>query len=282
MPTNHSATFTLPIHETGARPEGGPTRVDSPLNTSASLMADQTEPDQGPMTSTSQDTKSDNHPTVRRRRRSSPKDARPRAPSSSNGGSLRFFVVDHPTKLKDKESMRENRKHVMYNYLDKERKKPLSTDARVTGSGGAARKRKRSLNPSLPGTSENPNSATNIFGTRNISVSSVSTDNSRWSASVASPSDDTDERRTTRVRSTPKNIRFADDISPLVRGISGGFNNSTYLRTSANDFPPISSYIGSNLNPFDTWAKFTDPLLDIEELKWSCTHLLEEWFDLLY
>lgn len=262
-----SAGFTLPVADSEANLSATLARVDSPLNAS-SQMAEPTESTQAAARSTVQN--DNNGDAAARRRRSSAKTSKPKAPPGDN--SFRFFVVDHPTKLKDKAQMRQNRQHVMHDYLDKERKKPGSTDARVTGSGGTARKRKR-LNPVLPGTSDNPSAPATIFATRNVSVSSTGTDESRRSASVTSAVEEDEEPRTSRPKSTPRrSIRFADDVTPLVKGISGGFNNSPYLRKSAYDFPPISSYIGSNLNPFDTWAKFSDPLLDIEQLKWSCKH----------
>lgn len=265
-----SATLTLPIYDAGADHSAAFTRVDSPLGASSSIAEP---PDSTPATTTSMaqdDPDSSKHKSPRRRR-SSPKTSKPRAASGDN--SFRFFVVNNPQQLKDRAQMKQNRQHVMHDYLDKERKKPGSTDARVTGNGGTARKRKR-LNPSLPGTSISPSAPATIFASRNRSVSSTSTDASRRSASVASPDNNVEEPKASRVKSVPRqNIRFADDVTPLVKGISGGFNNSRYLRTSPYDFPPISSYIGSNLNPFDTWAKFSDSLLDVEQLKWSCMRL---------
>lgn len=260
------ATLTLPFYETGAA-QPPFSRVDSPLDASSN-MAEPANSTQTATAGTAQDYNSSNERTSPRKRRSSPKTSKPRAASGDN--SFRFFVVNNPQQLKDRAQMKQNRQHVMHDYLDKERKKPGSTDARVTGNSGTARKRKR-LNPSLPGTSTNPSAPATIFATRNISVSSTSTEASRRSASVTSPADHVEEPKASRVKSTPRqNIRFADDVTPLVKGISGGFNNSRYLRTSPYDFPPISTYIGSNLNPFDTWAKFSDPLLDVEQLKWSC------------
>lgn len=202
----------------------------------------------------------------------------PCAPSKGNSQaqnesntSLRFFVVDHPTKLKDKKQMRENRKHVMHDYLDKERRKCVSHDIRITGTTTAAKKRKRAV--SLPPTSVDPYTSTE---TSSQALTSTIKEHTSARYSDRNLKFITSDSRTTKPKINSHPIRFADDRAPLVRGISGGFNNSRYLRASPESIPALStagptSFVGSNLQPFDTWPALADPALNVEELKWSCS-----------
>ncbi|EME50395.1 hypothetical protein DOTSEDRAFT_69051 [Dothistroma septosporum NZE10] len=211
--------------------------------------------------------------------------------SSNHGGghnttsstSLRFFVVDNPDKLKDKHQMRENRKHVMNDYLSKERRKPGSTDVRVTGGANPHRKRKRQ-EPRLNEQSVNPSAPSIIFKPDSVSDSSRSSKSPPAASQIAVISNGTQHSANAPEHVNPASdlpqmaprsmIRFAEDEAPLVRGISGGFNNSPYLRTVADDVPspvPSPARLGSSLNPFNTWPTLSDPLLNVEQLKWSCS-----------
>jgi hypothetical protein len=87
---------------------------------------------------------------------------KPKSGAAKKSSTFRFFVVDNPAKLKDRDQMRANRKHVMNDYLDKERQNPSSTDTRVTRAGSGGRKR-RQLKLTASRESINDSTPTNIF-----------------------------------------------------------------------------------------------------------------------
>ncbi|KXT13771.1 hypothetical protein AC579_6596 [Pseudocercospora musae] len=186
--------------------------------------------------------------------------------------SLRFFVVDHPMKLKDRNQMRENRKHVMHDYLDKERRKPMSNDTRAAGTG-TAKKRKRVP----PGPRESFTTATS---TNHVYIQDTGGEMKaqKGMQSLNTPDSQNSGFNSEAMRPhvAARQIRFADDEAPLVHGISGGFNNCSYLRATPESIPPLSSdprsALGSNIQPFSScWPALQDPSLNVEELKWSCS-----------
>lgn len=162
--------------------------------------------------------------------------------------------------------MTENRRHVMNDYLDKERRNPASTDARVNGST-ATKKRKRLDVPYAPD---------GIAGPRQGSICSIqSTASSNGSSEDRNYPLASEEAapRTKRPQTADRQrIQFYDDISPLVKGINGRLKNSQYLQTSLQDIPQPTSLVGSNLNPFDTWPTLSNPMCDIQALKWCCKY----------
>jgi len=241
-------------------------RVDSPL----ALSPSRTTP--GQLTSPSQSAKTTASTSPERAKR-------PRQPAmrkhsgqqASQTSSLRFFVVDHPTQLKDKKALKLNRKHVMQDYLDKERRKPNSTDARVIGHMGG-RKRKRPDAYPL-GSTPNPSHPRTIFAPQQSSVWHERGDTAR-SCSVTthvehSKRRDSTDNRSGRLISSQRPVVFVDDLSPLVHHNTSG--RWDYLSTSLETLPDPSAPLGSNLNPFDTWPKPSNTTVDVEHLKWICT-----------
>ncbi|CAK4031572.1 Hypothetical predicted protein [Lecanosticta acicola] len=199
------------------------------------------------------------------------------ASTSKGNSSLHFFVVDHPEKLKDKRQMRELRKHVMYDYLDKERRNPESTDARVMRSTTVSKNKKRKrLDAQLPASSCNPQAPSCIFGPRQSSVSAV-----RGTASSTGSSDGPSQPAPTSDQASPptkrqqpadrRPISFCNDIAPLVPPIAADLSTTPYSRVSLEDIPNPTSYIGSDLNPFETWPAFSDLKCSIGALKWCCS-----------
>lgn len=96
--------------------------------------------------------------------RNSPND--PSISRSAAQTSFRFHVVDHPNKLKDRRQLRENRQHVMRDFLTKERLRPESTDARVKGSNRVDKKRKRASDDITADTSRSNRSLAVCDGSR--------------------------------------------------------------------------------------------------------------------
>lgn len=162
--------------------------------------------------------------------------------------------------------MTENRRHVMNDYLDKERRNPASTDARVNGST-ATKKRKRLDVPYAPDRNAGPRQGS-ICSTQSTSSSNGSPDDRNY---PLASEEDTPYAKKAQI--TPRHqIQFYDDIAPLVKGINGRLGNSQYLQTSLQDVPHPTSLVGSNLNPFDTWPTLSNPMCDIQALKWCCKY----------
>ncbi|SMQ46568.1 unnamed protein product [Zymoseptoria tritici ST99CH_1A5] len=193
-----------------------------------------------------------------------------RANVVKNSANFRFFVVDNPAKLKDREQMRANRKHVMNDYLEKERHNPSSTDSRVTRAASGGTKRKRSA-PSAVGQSVNKSAATQIFS-RETTANQLAFGSAYISRSspeshdlVASSIEQNDSRLSQQEVQAARAIRFVEVESSPERSPDDEPRHSLSLT------PPPSSYLGSNIQPFNTWPTLTDPLLDTERLKWSCS-----------
>jgi hypothetical protein len=97
------------------------------------------------------------------------------------------------------------------------------------------------------------------FGTGYISRSSIGSDDL-----VASSIEQNDGCLTQEELNAGRMIRFIDVDSSPERPMANEQRHSLSLT------PPPNSYLGSKLQPFNTWPTLTDPLLDTERLKWSC------------
>jgi hypothetical protein len=192
-----------------------------------------------------------------------------RAGVAKKAGAFRFFVVDNPAKLKDREQMRANRKHVMNDYLDKERQNPSSTDARVTRPSIGPKKRKRS-EPPESGPLNHKSTFKHIFSQElppnHLSFGSgyVSRSSPDTYDQVASSIEQSDRQLGRQEVREACAVRFVDLES------SPEDFTADEPRHSLSLTPPPSSYLGSNIQPFNSWPTFSDPLLDTEKLKWSC------------
>lgn len=271
---NHAAAFEIPLHQHAYYPMSVPARVDSPLdNMTISRGSDLK---LGPVP---------DDVDILPIRSTGPRNERPARRSQTNssekkGGTatLRFFVVDHPTKLKDKEQMRENRKHVMYDYLDKERRKPTSTDARVAGSACAARKRTRLDARGSAANSHSP--AKTIFSPKQPLLDSVEVLNDAShdaerddliSSQRPTAGDSNICRAACSVAASRDALQHAENEAPLVRGVPRAFTKYPYLRTPLEEIPNPAANPGSAVNPFDSWPKFMDSTINLQELKWNCS-----------
>lgn len=201
-----------------------------------------------------------------------------RSRSDQNGANagLRFFVVDHPDQLKDKKQMRQNRQHVMHTYLDKEAKKPNSTDLRV----------RRQLAPQAKVNQQGPSAELPAAGSRQdlsrlTPPDSLPSDGSLYDASDSGEIDqdpddvsqiiETGRPSAKRHITAPKSSTF--DGPPLVSGMGGRYDHSAYMQAVASEVPwPLASYnLGGEVNAFETWPSFEDPALIVKELKFSCS-----------
>lgn len=212
--------------------------------------------------------------------------------SESNSG-LRFMVVEHPDQLKDKTQMRKNRVHVMHNYLAKEAQNPDSKDSRVQGQHKLNSKRKQSRPGSLTtmsdSTTRKANAPSNIF--RQDVSRLTPADCVQSSSSQDTPEQDINEAPSKSAKLSRPDRRpvastaadrwhSASEVNrrgPLVDGIGGYFENSRYMRAAIEDVPLTfttphpGDHLAGNLEPFGSWPSFSDPAIDIYELKWKCS-----------
>ncbi|WPG99753.1 Hypothetical protein R9X50_00257200 [Acrodontium crateriforme] len=208
-------------------------------------------------------------------------DHRPRLESQDNGN-LRFFVVDHPDKLRDREQMRQNRKHVMQDYLVKERQKPSSADLRANGSmhdGRQMRRRSRPTRAPNPAVKSKPtsedvsNSNTTLTGEDN----SLSLVRRHTKKRPPSEGDELHDRPQVSRRKTEDSVcngslySFAPE-NALVFPFDFSSNFLTpYLRANLHDVPFVLNRFGGGLNPFHTWPTFSDSAVDVAALKLKCS-----------
>ena len=187
--------------------------------------------------------------------------------------------------------MRMNRKHVMHTWLAKEAKNPDTKDTRVRKAGGKRGQPTRETPPtSSDDTTLNTHAPSNIFR-RDVSrltpAESVHSNNSLHDTSDRE--NNHAAKKSTRL-SGPNNgpaldaaanrwhsPSVTDRRGPLVKGIGGYFENSRYMRAAVEDIPFSfkSSHPGDNiagsLEPFGTWPSFSDPAINVNELKWKCS-----------
>jgi len=198
--------------------------------------------------------------------------------SAEKSGNFRFFIVDHPDKLKDKDEVQKNRRHVMHDYLIKESKKPSSSDPRA--GHGRVTKRKRTNDRATAGTSENHAAPSVLFSharmTPESSIQSDASSNGSGErrhriARREKPTGPDCEPATTRPSSTSQLVRSEDDAWLSIRNIEH-LGTSAYLSRSPETVPFPLTHFGGDLNPFDTWPKFDDPAVNLNQLKWSCEY----------
>ncbi|KAK5168403.1 uncharacterized protein LTR77_006973 [Saxophila tyrrhenica] len=195
-----------------------------------------------------------------------------KAPKTGDGPSnsaLRFFVVTDPGQLKDKSQLRKNRKHVMHDYLDKESKKPDSKDSRVRRH--ISHQRTAALNPNRVSESQNsrltPQELTHSNGISNDGLELDHGGQRKRKALRKSLSGITVSKT-----KPAQSGQQADDEEPLVPGLGARYENLS-IQAGVNDstFLHSTTRLGSRIDPFESLPSFDDPLLGIEELKFSCS-----------
>lgn len=184
---------------------------------------------------------------------------KPKSSDNKSSSTFRFVVVDHPNQLRDRQEMRENRMHVMHDYLNKERRRPESRDTRVIGSLRLSRKQKDLGVPT-------PTKAT-------VDVA-LPVNNFRVDVSLLTPSDSLGSdcssdrevveksskrpapasRSKSGISSEPAALirrvyNPPSDDQRLVSGIGGRWDYSAYMRATPNEIPVDP---GARLEPFGT------------------------------
>ena len=205
-----------------------------------------------------------------------PSSARTR--KSEVGSGLRFVVVDHPDKLKDKDELRKNRQHVMLDHLERTRRS--SDDSHANDSG---HKRKRKRDGSSPECSSNSSAPINIFRAEPPRMSKSSSGDRIASSKLSSNHDQSlllvpkvlppIERDGVPGALTRQRLSVpSTGASSLVAGMSGRYSNHSYHGADVNAVPFTAGRLGTSLNPFDTWPKLSETSINTNELKWSCEY----------
>jgi len=110
--------------------------------------------------------------------------------------SFRFLVTTSPAQLKDKAEMRENRKHVMRDYLRKERcKTPGTRDIRADGAMEVGKRRMLDTIPKTTVSSSKLTAPNHIFGPGSLVPQSRSTRSEEQVDTVGSLQQSFDEGR---------------------------------------------------------------------------------------
>lgn len=182
---------------------------------------------------------------------------------------FRFVVANDPKEFKNKNEMRQNRIHVMNNFIQK------------AGTEYSS-KRRRGHNDSraTSGTTLNSSAPSVLFATDSTRLTPVSLLSAPTSQKSSSEPDE--ERRTSSRRSVrPRSNRpaptarssiedfdvFASDDDPLVapRRLPSAYDTADLQRIS---YP--STRLGASLNPFPTWPAFDNTDINVNQLKWQC------------
>lgn len=177
--------------------------------------------------------------------------------------------------------MRKNRKHVMMDYLEKERQNPLSKDIRVNNARQNRKRKWIELAP--PGVEANLGAPSNTCrpeqecpisilcepGTTKSNGHHDQIPGSEGGGSVPHTNESKQQRKISRAIGRRVDKDKSRNL-PLVPGISGRFRNYSYLGTAVGEVPFEINRIGSELNPFDTWPAFSNPSINVSQLKWSC------------
>jgi hypothetical protein len=206
----------------------------------------------------------------------------PRSVPVKEHDSFRFFVTTNPNQLKDKAEMRENRKHVMRDYLRKERcKTPGTRDIRAGGSVQTDKRRrllsdtKKSLNLAAP---------SHIFGpgilTPQSSCDGTARSESEGTMTIASrPASQTPRSEFQNLTLIPQSMENEQDEYPACACARGDLDHLSGLcectwpeqdLVKGSGVPDLFSVLGFRVSPYHTWLQTTRTAIDLEKLKFVC------------
>ncbi|EMD00718.1 hypothetical protein BAUCODRAFT_180712 [Baudoinia panamericana UAMH 10762] len=180
-----------------------------------------------------------------------------RGQSEESRTKVRFVVVDHHEQLKNPETIRRNRRHVMKHWLASN---PQDPRARAAG-----RASKRPQPAEAPPHAAAP-SVASAACQQNQRPGPMTVARHGPKTHVAPIGARSAQGRSSRPKVPQTSVQGpSTPLSPLVRGISGGYRNYMYLGTDPKDVP------FGQLDPFDTLPEFDDATLDVNKLKHRCS-----------
>ena len=209
----------------------------------------------------------------------------PRSVPVKEQDSFRFFVTTNPNQLKDKAEMRENRKHVMRDYLRKERcKTPGTRDIRAEGPVPTDKRRRLFSDAKKPSRSQNLAAPSHIFGPGALTPQSSSDGTARSESegtiiAASRPASQTPQDTFPNLALIPQSVPDEEEEYPVCACAKG---NAEYLSGSCectwpeqdlvegSGVPDLFSVLGFRVSPYHTWLQTTRTAIDLEKLKFVC------------
>ena len=205
--------------------------------------------------------------------------------------SFRFLVTTNPTQFKNKTLMRENRKHVMNDFLRKERRKtPGTRDIRAEGPAEVQKRRrlgsdgkeaKRPRNLAAPGRVLDTGVLTPQSSNDGMSTGSLLYGSDAEGTVMTLASRTASHRRTESIMTLiPRSVieDMEDDEQPMCIPE----NDETNLHPSSCSchwpeqesrdlsVPDLFSVLGFKVSPYHTWLQSANTAVDLEKLKFAC------------
>lgn len=223
-----------------------------------------------------------------------PSRAAPRPATLQKQDSFRFLVTTNPTQFKNKTVMRENRKHVMNDFLRKERRKtPGTRDIRAEGPAEVekrrrtesdSRKARRLRNLAAPGrvlesgvltpqSSNDGASSSLLYGSDNEGT--VMSLVSRTASHIS-------RRAESTMALIPRSVVDDDDVEEVEHPMcnSGGDERNLHPGSCSCNWPEqegrglsvpdLFSVLGFKVSPYHTWLQSANTAVDLEKLKYAC------------
>jgi hypothetical protein len=216
-------------------------------------------------------------------------------PAPQKQDSFRFLVTTNPTQFKNKMLMRENRKHVMNDFLRKERRKtPGTRDIRAEGPVEVEKRRRTESDNRKARKSKNLAAPGRVLETgvltpqsSNDGASSSLLYGSDTEGTVMSLASRTASHISRRAESSmaliPRSVvddagEEEEDEHPMCNS-SGDERNLHPGSCSCNwseqegrglSVPDLFSVLGFKVSPYHTWLQSANAAVDLEKLKYAC------------
>ena len=215
-------------------------------------------------------------------------------PTLQKQDSFRFLVTTNPTQFKNKVVMRENRKHVMNDFLRKERRKtPGTRDIRAEGPAEVEKRRrtesdsrKARKSRTLAAPSHALESGVLTPRSSNDGASSSLLYGSDTEGTVMTLASRTASRHSRRAESTmaliPRSVvdgvEEDEDEHPMCnsrgdeRNLHPGSCSCNWPEQEGRDLsvPDLFSVLGFKVSPYHTWLQSANTAVDLEKLKYAC------------
>jgi len=220
--------------------------------------------------------------------------SRPTRPATSQRqDSFRFLVTTNPTQFKNKTVMRENRKHVMNDFLRKERRKtPGTRDIRAEGPAEVIEKRRRLEAEGKK--AKKPRNHAALGDVLDTGVLTPQSSNDGASSSLVYGSDAEGTVMTLASRTASHALQRTESVMTLIPRsiINDEEDEEIPMCTSSGEetdlhpgscschwpeqegrglsVPDLFSVLGFKVSPYHTWLQSANTAVDLEKLKYAC------------
>ena len=213
-------------------------------------------------------------------------------PTLQKQDSFRFLVTTNPTQFKNKMLMRENRKHVMKDFLRKERRKtPGTRDIRAEGPAEVEKRRRTESDGRKARKPRNPAATGRMLGTGMITPQSS---NYGAPSSLLYGSDTEGTVMTLASRTASHHSRRTESTMALIpRSVVDEWDEGEHPMCNSNgdernlhpgscscnwseqegqalSVPDLFSILGFKVSPYHTWLQSANTAVDLEKLKYAC------------